>query len=593
MKLLPERTAWSVLVVTGLGVILIVLAVFQYQWIGQVSEAEQERLHSGLLAAMGQFRQQFNLDLQRLGFEFEPGEGIVSGRDWHSYAISCSTLLERPGNRVVAGVYLWVFRDGESQLLGLNPRGREFAPVPWPSTLQPVRRSYERSGPGIVPPVQRPFPELAGAEVPLLVRPLLEFQPGQERSGRDRPGFLIIELSGAALRDTVLPYLAETYFSGPAGFAYRVAVFAENPRRVIYKSDPGVPDAVFDFPDESIGLWGRDPGRGGPPGGPPEMPFRPGPPPDLQADRVQGGPPPPDATAGWQLVVRHPRGSLDAAVTELRRRNLGIGFGVLLLLGVSMAFIMASARRAQRIARLQMDFVAGVSHELRTPLAVISSAGENLADGVVSGSAGQVRKYGELIRSESKRLTGMVEQILQYGKLQRGDPKYDLRPARLDEIVTNAIAGMNPGPAAEGFTVERGFAPDLPAVTADPAALTDCVRNLVQNAMKYSGNARWISIRTAPARTGRASAVELVVEDRGIGIHPEDLPRVFDAFYRGRTALSTSIHGAGLGLFLVRKAVAAMGGSIRVENNEGSPGSRFTITLPAADGAARGASGVS
>src|SRR5262249_19880877 len=101
----------------------------------------------------------------------------------------------------------------------------------------------------------------------------------------------------------------------------------------------------------------------------------------------------------WQLLVKHRAGSLEAAVMQVRRRNLMLSFGILLLLGVSMFLILLSARRAQRLAKQQMEFVAGVSHELRTPLAVICSAGENLADGVI-GDQLQVKRYGELIRSE-------------------------------------------------------------------------------------------------------------------------------------------------------------------------------------------------
>jgi signal transduction histidine kinase len=285
---------------------------------------------------------------------------------------------------------------------------------------------------------------------------------------------------------------------------------------------------------------------------------------------------------GWELVASHPRGSLEVAVATQRRRNLAVSFGVLLLLAGSMALIIVSARRAQRLAQLQMDFVAGVSHELRTPLAVISSAGDNLADGIVEGSPGQVRKYGELVRSEAGRLAGMVDQILQFGKLQRTRRKYDLQPAQLDDIARKALAALEPALRGAGFSVETAFAPGLPAVNVDPAALSICVRNLLQNAFKYSGDGKWISVRTAATRTRRGAAVELVIEDRGTGIEAEDLPHIFDAFYRGRKAKADQIHGAGLGLFMVREAVLSMGGTINVESKVAS-GTRFTVTLPTSE----------
>jgi signal transduction histidine kinase len=116
---------------------------------------------------------------------------------------------------------------------------------------------------------------------------------------------------------------------------------------------------------------------------------------------------------GWILAVKHRLGSLEEAVDSQRRRNLAISFGILILLAGSMAMIMVSTQRAQRLAKLQMDFVAGVSHELRTPLAVIVSAGDNLAEGVV-GDAEQVKQYGALVRDEGRRLAAMVEQTLSF-----------------------------------------------------------------------------------------------------------------------------------------------------------------------------------
>ena len=136
-----------------------------------------------------------------------------------------------------------------------------------------------------------------------------------------------------------------------------------------------------------------------------------------------------DMDGRWQLLIKHRAGSLEAAVTEARRRNLVISFGILLLLAASVGTIIISTGRAQKLARQQVEFVAGVSHELRTPLAVICSAGENLADGVVEAPA-QVSQYGALIRNEGRRLTKMVEQGL------------GLRARRRDEKLMSCVRSM-------------------------------------------------------------------------------------------------------------------------------------------------------
>ncbi len=129
-------------------------------------------------------------------------------------------------------------------------------------------------------------------------------------------------------------------------------------------------------------------------------------------------------------MVRHRSGSVDAAVTSLRRRNLAVSIVVLLMLLVSLITILVATRRARRLAQLQMEFASGVSHELRTPLAVIRSAAENLADGVVTEGE-RVRDYGSLIHKESQRLSGMVDHILDFANLQAGVPSYRLETVQL------------------------------------------------------------------------------------------------------------------------------------------------------------------
>ena len=165
----------------------------------------------------------------------------------------------------------------------------------------------------------------------------------------------------------------------------------------------------------------------------------------------------PPSAPRWRLLVKHPSGSLEAAVNAVRRRNLLISSSILAVLGASVGLLILSTRRAQELARQQMEFVAAVSHELRTPLAVIRSAGDNLADGVVHDEE-QIRKYGDLVRNEGRRLTEMVEQILEFAGIQSGQRGFALRPVAiapmLHEIVDSSRALID----AAGMQVEY----DLP-----------------------------------------------------------------------------------------------------------------------------------
>jgi two-component system sensor histidine kinase SenX3 len=285
------------------------------------------------------------------------------------------------------------------------------------------------------------------------------------------------------------------------------------------------------------------------------------------------------ATAGvprWRLLVKHPSGSLEAAVNAARRRNLVISTSILGVLGASMALLVLSTRRAQELARQQMEFVAAVSHELRTPLAVIRSAGDNLADGVVHDEQ-QVRKYGDLVRNEGRRLTEMVEQILEFAGIQSGQRGFALGPVPLLPMLHDVVESSRALLDQAGITVEYAIADPLPPVLGEEAALRRVFQNLVGNAIKYGRAGGWIGIRAR--HSGRE--IHVTVADHGSGIQPGEQPRIFEPFYRSPDVVAAQIQGAGLGLSLVRRIVEAHGGAITVSSTPGS-GSEFTVTLPAA-----------
>jgi signal transduction histidine kinase len=225
-----------------------------------------------------------------------------------------------------------------------------------------------------------------------------------------------------------------------------------------------------------------------------------------------------------------------------------------------------------------MEFVAGVSHELRTPLAVICSAAENLADGVID-SRDQIKRYGGLIRDEGRRLTGMVEQVLEFAGAQSGRKNYELRPTELTHVIEDAITACHLQLAEGDFEIERKIAPNLPAVKADAAALSRAIQNLLNNAMKYGGGGRWIGLSAELVRTSAGEEIQINVLDRGLGIAPSEQERVFEPFYRGKEAQAAQIRGNGLGLSLVKHIVDAHGGRVSVESKVGQ-GSRFTLRLP-------------
>jgi signal transduction histidine kinase len=305
------------------------------------------------------------------------------------------------------------------------------------------------------------------------------------------------------------------------------------------------------------------------------------------------------------VAAVHRAGSLEAAVAAVRFRNLMLSSGILLLLTTAIGLIVVSARRAQALARRQMEFVAAVSHELRTPVSVIGTAASNLADGVVADPA-RVRKYGETIQGEARRLAETVERVLQLAGIAAGSAARSTAPVSVAEIVQQSVAACRPEIDARGVTLELSLPDALPPVQGDASALRSAVQNLLSNAVKYGGDARWVRIsaealpgprtRQAPAgaqwrmtlsdrRPGRRAAsgphVAISVTDRGLGLSAEERGHIFEPFYRGREAISRQIQGSGLGLNLVSRIVAAHGGRVEVASEPGK-GSTFTLVLPVA-----------
>jgi signal transduction histidine kinase len=218
-----------------------------------------------------------------------------------------------------------------------------------------------------------------------------------------------------------------------------------------------------------------------------------------------------------------------------------------------------------------------VSHELRTPIAVIRSAAQNLSAGVVHDTA-RAKKYGELIDTEGRRLTDMVEEVLEFAGISGGKRQFSMVPTDIGRLTLDVMESCDSLIREAGFAVETAVAPNLPPVNLDESAYRRALSNLVTNALKYGAGGqdgsedKWLAV-TVFQTPDRQIAVS--VADRGRGIDPKDLPHIFDAFYRGAYAKERQIHGNGLGLSLVKRIVDAHGGSVSVQTS--SAGSTFTM----------------
>jgi signal transduction histidine kinase len=547
-----------------------VLGALQYRWIGEASEAARERMRAGLHANLFRLSRDFNSEIGAAWREVMPSEPpetaaeaerVLAGRYAAAKANGRGTLLFRRIALAEPG-------GGHLVLRSLDPERGVFENSEWPENWAGIEQRIEfrfngPGGPGA------PGTRLGGAgDERLIATPIFDLPlfgpggPGRGPFGRHEIAWAIFEVNLAYVREVLLPELLQRHLEAGRGLEYQVAVIARgDPPAVIYESDRGAakiaesPDAevaLFDVQGDAMFRRGRGPGPG----------------------RGAGGVPP--DTGRWEMVVRHRAGSLEAVVAQARWRSLSVTAGVLLLLVVTIGALVRFTRSAQRLADLQMNFVAGVSHELKTPLTAIHTAAYNLR-GKLAQNPAQVERYGELIQKESGRLKELVEQVLQFASANAGRVIHEREPVSVERMIEDTVEMSRPVIQAAHCTLEKTVDAGLPEVMADPLALKSALQNLVANAVKYGAkDESWVGISASQTD----GAVEIRVADRGPGIPEEEQKHIFDPFFRGKRALQDQVHGTGLGLNLVKRVVEAHGGTIRVQSEEGR-GAEFIVRIPA------------
>jgi len=585
---MAPRTRWPLAIAAALLALLAILATMQYRWLGDVSEAERGRLRAGVRARATEFGDDvdrvvtgvfttFHVDAD--GLDRDPGGTLVDAYERAERAAAA------PG--LVSAVYVADVSGGAADwnLQKLDVPARQLVPTDVADVTAFLRRPRaSRSTPSsparVIDTIEAVGPSLVVA-VPTF-KTMADGDPSRrvpDPAGKIR--LVVVVLDVNVLRRQVVEPLAAKHFGVGDRAEYAVSIVRRGaPGEVVYSSDPNVhvdeknADValpVFTLRTDEAAMLPDAVARAAAGAGKDHMSITivrrtdaPG-----VTHLLTAG----DTVGGWQLLIRGKSGSLDALVARSRRRNLAISLGVLGLLAASLVLIIAAAQRQQRLARQQMEFVAAVSHELRTPLAVICSAGENLADGVVV-ERDQVKTYGALVETEGRRLAGMVERVLQFAGISSGAAIRPRKDVDLSAVVADAVASMASDARDRGVVVNVQKEGPVPTVDGDADALRSAVQNVVGNAVKYSpsGGVVLVSMSADDER------VRISVADRGLGIDAADLPHIFKPFYRGRRALDAQVRGSGVGLSIVRHVVDAHQGTVSVDSRVGE-GTTVTIEL--------------
>ncbi len=605
-----KRSWVSNLIVGGVILILTLFLGLQYNWLRQASDAERGQLQKRVEMNTRNFADDFNREIQAAYFNFQMDAASWEKADWTEFNERYDYWKGKTQYPELVREFVFIGKDA-SKSLKYNFESRVFEAAEIPAEIAPLRAKIEGED------SFKPFYEDAFAlvmPVHKADKPLEHILLKRTKDGAppamhmpERRGFLVIVLNQEAITGRILPDLAKNYF-GEGDFKLNVKNKAD---KAVFQTADGVsasdanatlfslsPDNVLFFADrgiirkiggeqkagvivnkrlESRTFTHTETGPDGTRSGTFKVEVQPGSPAipgekstmrtSVIASTDNGDDP-------WTLNVQHVSGSIDSFITGERNKRFAIGLGVYFLLVGAIIAIVLSALKSKRFAQQQIDFVSSVSHEFRTPLAVIYSASENLADGVTKDEA-QVARYGYLIKDEGKKLSSMVEQILEFAGARSGRKKYNFAQTDVSEVTRAALAACAPLLEEMGFEVETSIAEDLPLVEADRDALSSAIQNLIRNSIKYSNGSRWVRVSVEQA-DGR---IRLSVADRGIGVVSGDLKHIFEPFYRAKDVVDAQIHGNGLGLALVKEIAEVHGGNVKAKSEIGK-GSKFTIELP-------------
>lgn len=624
-----SRLSLRLVVPATLILLVLLLGALQYRWLGQVSEAERAQLGRSLAQRATEFGAEFDREMSLASSMLAIDGEALDADPWGAIAVRYDAWRARAlYPTMVKGVYIASGQADTHTLARWSPDSRAGGETGWPAHFEAVQRALAMSAPRMAAPVT-PVGEAKGGPqvrvqslatmalspvvdaVPALIIPIVSRPtqlPGVDHNVMvavrfATTDFLVVELDRGVLEQSLIPNLAERFFPATGSDHYRLAILDRQREPVFVRgfepeeltgqihvdaSSVFFTGNRYEFnarvlAESTALLWETSQRRSG---------F-------VASETIRVAPTPSNGSVslfiqersstpqparvalnGWQILVQHGAGSLDEAVAQARTRNLATSFGILGVLLAGVGLIVVNARKAERLAAQQMEFVATVSHELRTPLAVIRSAGQNLSAGVVDDPE-KARRYGQLIETEGRRLTDMVEEVLEFAGLSGNRRPLALRPADLPLLISDVIASHQAQLDAAGMRVELDVPAVFTPVMADEEAVRRAASNLVGNAIKYGAAGGWLGVSLRRVED-EGSAIRIEVADRGPGIANDDAAQVFEPFYRGRHAVDQQIHGNGLGLSLVARIAEAHGGTASVSETPGG-GATFTFQFPAVD----------
>jgi signal transduction histidine kinase len=277
----------------------------------------------------------------------------------------------------------------------------------------------------------------------------------------------------------------------------------------------------------------------------------------------------------WKLLVSHPE--IKALEKTARREIFFYGFLLTVIVALMLFGAVMIARdisRESETNRLKTEFVNNISHELKTPLTLIRLYGETLQRKENLTNEEKKDCY-EIITKESERLSHLINNVLDFSRIEMGRKEFDLRKGYLQDVVLDTLESYRYHLEKKGFAIHSDISCDLPEMNFDGEAIASVLVNLLSNAMKFSPKEKEVTVKLF----GDKGNAVLQVADKGIGISQKEIPKIFQRFYQSDNKIASEAKGSGLGLTLAKHIIEAHGGTIEVESEVGN-GSRFVVRIP-------------
>lgn len=559
---------------------------------GQLSAGEKARMQSNITISAERFADDFDEEFTKVFSTFSTellnNENISI--DVSTRLSNLNSLLIFP--QMVSNIYLINLKGGLSDnLLLFNKNSNTFAQTRWPNKFNHIEKLTKDNSPIQLSSILSLLslslvPQLT--EHPYMLIPISAMDDFTNNDSR-MLNYLIVELDKNVITENLIPSLSKRYFMVDDQLLYDVAIITSDKDGTFYTSTQDNNEDFISQSEISVRIGYRRLDRytlassslrlnEGEQRTKRVMKI-------IQVDQsitkeddsmeqqflkqINDIKPAIDQSSPLRLYLKRVAGNIDTLVSDARKRNLVISYIILILFGLSITFVYRTSIRAHKVAQQQIEFVAGLTHELRTPLATIRSAAENIKDGVVK-EEGKIQQYGQLIYDEDKRLSLMIEQSLMFSGLSTNEQLLNLEVLHINKILEEVAATYKNNRIILNLN-------QIPQMNADSNAMRTVFQNLISNAIKYSESDK--NIHISSTFNELSSIISITVTDHGQGIKSDELPFIFDLFFRGAKVRLNQVQGSGIGLSLVKKVVDLHKGNIFVESNI-NEGSQFTIELP-------------